>query len=319
MPFFVLQHELNISCSIGISVYPTDGEDFNDLLKHADSAMYKAKSAGRNQFCVFQPGMFAEINNRMHYETLLRTALERQELALYFQPQLNLQGQLLGVELLLRWFSPKLGEVPPSQFIPIAEELGLINKIGDWVLEQAIQQLSHWQKDYASIPVCSINIAVSQLNQPDFISKLEGYLHRFQVKGQQLMLEVTESQLTKQGHFLTHKLQQLAHLGVCLSVDDFGTGFSNLAQLKNLDVDQLKIDKSFVDNIYCNEKDKVIVEATIYMAHSLGMEVVAEGVENADQVTTLQALHCDLLQGYYFAKPMSADDFTSYLKNTSIT
>lgn len=315
MPFFILQHELNISCSIGISVYPTDSEDFNDLLKHADSAMYKAKSAGRNQFCVFQPGMFAEINERMHYETLLRSALERQELALYFQPQLNLQGQLSGVEVLLRWFSPKLGEVPPSQFIPIAEELGLINKIGEWVLEQAIQQLSHWQKDYKNIPTLSVNIAVSQLNQPHFISKLEGYLHRFQVNGQQLMLEVNESQLTKQGYLLTNKLQQLAQLGVCLSVDDFGTGFSNLAQLKNLDVAQLKIDNLLIEKMHSNEKGKVIVDAAIYMAQRLGMEVVAEGVETADQVAALRTLNCDLMQGYYFAKPMSADEFTHYLRN----
>lgn len=312
-PFTIYQHEFIISCSIGISLYPTNGEHFNDLLKHADSAMYKAKAGGRNQFSFFDASMHEEVNERVQLEHLLRNALERKELELYFQPLLNQHYQVNSVEVLLRWFSPTLGEVAPNLFIPIAEELGIINKIGDWVLRESCKKLKLWCQKHPQCPVLSVNVAVVQLHQPNFIDRLKGYLHKYNISGNQLMLEVTETQLAKQGQVLHSVLQQLAQIGVRLSVDDFGTGFSNLAQLKNLDVDQLKIDKSFISKIHLDPKDKVIVDATIYMAQHLGMEVVAEGVETADQVAALRTLNCDLMQGYYFAKPMSADEFTHYL------
>ena len=313
-PFTIDAHELNTSFSIGIAVYPNDGRDFNILLKHADNAMYHAKGKGRNTYQFFNKSMHQAAEQRQVFESALRQAIQNNQLALHYQPQTDIHGKVIAAEALLRWTHPEFGNVPPDQFIPVAEETGLIRSIGEWVLEQACIQLNQWNEKGLQIDSLSVNVALNQLHDRHFIDRLIARLKQYHIKPNQLMLEFTESQLAKEISQLQTQLQHIQSVGIPLSIDDFGTGYSNLGQLKHLKVNQLKIDRSFIKDSTTNAEDRAIVNAIVQMAHSLNISTIAEGVETAEQWHLLEDLKCDQLQGFHFHRPMPAIEMTALLQ-----
>jgi diguanylate cyclase (GGDEF)-like protein/PAS domain S-box-containing protein len=317
-PFNIDSHELSTSFSIGISIYPNDGLDFNILLKHADNAMYHAKGQGRNTYQFFNKSMHQAAEKRQIFESALRQAINNNEFTLHYQPQTNMQGKIVAAEALLRWHHPELGNVPPDLFIPLAEETGLIRSIGEWVLNEACTQLEHWNTMGLTLETLSVNVALSQLHDRHFVDRLHARLKQHNINPNQLMLEFTESQLAKEVTQLQTQLEQIQQLGVPLSIDDFGTGYSNLGQLKQLKVNQLKIDRSFIKDSTSNSEDKAIVNAIVQMAHSLNISTIAEGVETAEQWQLLESLHCDQLQGFHFHRPMLANDLTLQLQQRDL-
>jgi diguanylate cyclase (GGDEF)-like protein/PAS domain S-box-containing protein len=306
----VLGHALNVSCSVGIALYPQDGSDLDELMRRADAAMYEAKSAGRDAARSFDPSIDAAIRERQQMEQLLRLALERQELALVYQPQFDAKTRaVVGVEALLRWHSAELGAVSPAQFIPVAEESGLILPIGRWVLHEACAQWLRWQGIEgvkARALTLSVNLSAAQLADPELVPDIG---RRFASQGceqARLILEITESHLMADADLAVDLLNRIKALGLQLAVDDFGTGYSSLAYLKRFPIDKLKIDQSFVRDMLEDAADLAIVRATIALGHSLGLSIVAEGVETAEQAHALTSMGCDELQGYHLARPMSA-------------
>ena len=309
-------HELNVSCSVGIAVYPGDGSDIDELMRRADAAMYEAKTTGRDMARFYSLETDQRALARQTMEQHLRRALERQELSLHYQPRLAAQGgRLLGVEALLRWNSPALGAVPPSEFIPIAEETGMIRAIGNWVLEQACEQWVRWQALHSSgarhahaHPLAdlsvSVNLSAVQLADPLLVSDIQALLLRTGMAAHRLELEITESQLMDNPHAAEQQLAALKALGVQLSIDDFGTGYSSLAYLKRFDIDRLKVDKSFVRDMLAIPADMAITRAIIALGHTLGLKIVAEGVEDLATAQVLGALGCEELQGYHFSRPL---------------
>ncbi len=304
--------------SIGITLFPEDGDEVSGLLRNADLAMYQAKDQGRNNFQFYRREQQAKVVENLALETLLRHALPRDELFLHYQPQVEtVSNRLLGMETLLRW-QPAEGEpVSPTKFIPLAEETGLIVPIGDWVLQQACAQNKAWQE--AGLPPLRVAVNVSgvQFKQTDFVARVESILAESGLAPRYLELELTESFIMKDIEQTRQTLQGLKRLGVHLAVDDFGTGYSSLSYLKNFPIDRLKIDQSFVRDISRNSNDAAITTAIIAMGHSLGMKVIAEGVETKEQLDFLRRHRCDEIQGYYFGRPMSKDDFTRYLQQSS--
>ncbi len=311
-------HELNVSCSVGIAVYPEDGGDIDELMRRADAAMYEAKTTGRDMALFYSMETDQRAVARQTMEQQLRRALERHELSLHYQPRLSAQGaQLLSVEALLRWTSPVLGSIPPSEFIPIAEETGMIRAIGSWVLQQACEQWVRWQQlvldagvgDAASPhPLArvsiSVNLSAAQMSDPALVTDIEALLLRTGMPAHRLELEITESQLMDNAHAAEQQLAALKALGVQLSIDDFGTGYSSLAYLKRFDIDRLKVDKSFVRDMLANPADMAITRAIIALGHTLGLRIVAEGVEDLATAQVLSALDCEELQGYHFSRPL---------------
>ncbi|UCU98097.1 EAL domain-containing protein [Acidovorax radicis] len=309
-------HELNVSCSVGIAVYPEDGNDIDELMRRADAAMYEAKTTGRDMALFYSVETDQRAVARQTMEQQLRRALERQELSLHYQPRLSAQGALLlGVEALLRWNSPALGAIPPSEFIPIAEETGMIRAIGNWVLQQACEQWARWQPTSAGVagataahPLAdvsiSVNLSAAQLSDPELIGDIKALLGRTGMPADRLELEITESQLMDNAHAAEQQLAALKALGVQLSIDDFGTGYSSLAYLKRFDIDRLKVDKSFVRDMLRNPADMAITRAIIALGHTLGLKIVAEGVEDQATAQVLGALDCEELQGYHFSRPL---------------
>lgn len=309
-------HELNVSCSVGIAVYPGDGSDIDELMRRADAAMYEAKTTGRDMARFYSLETDQRALARQTMEQHLRRALERQELSLHYQPRLAAQGgRLLGVEALLRWNSPALGAVPPSEFIPIAEETGMIRAIGNWVLAQACEQWVRWQALHSSgarhahaHPLAdlsvSVNLSAVQLADPLLVSDIQALLLRTGMAAHRLELEITESQLMDNPHAAEQQLAVLKALGVQLSIDDFGTGYSSLAYLKRFDIDRLKVDKSFVRDMLAIPADMAITRAIIALGHTLGLKIVAEGVEDLATAQVLGALGCEELQGYHFSRPL---------------
>ena len=309
-------HELNVSCSVGIAVYPEDGGDIDELMRRADAAMYEAKTTGRDMALFYSAETDQRAVARQTMEQQLRRALERQELSLHYQPRLAAKGgQLLGVEALLRWNSPALGNIPPSEFIPIAEETGMIRAMGGWVLQQACEQWARWQAPQGrhSAPArvypladisISVNLSAAQLADPLLVSDIEALLARNGMPAHRLELEITESQLMDNAHAAEQQLAALKSLGVQLSIDDFGTGYSSLAYLKRFDIDRLKVDKSFVRDMLSNPADMAITRAIIALGHTLGLRIVAEGVEDLATAQVLSALDCEELQGYHFSRPL---------------
>jgi len=309
-------HELNVSCSVGIAVYPEDGGDIDELMRRADAAMYEAKTTGRDMALFYSAETDQRAVARQTMEQQLRRALERQELSLHYQPRLAAKGgQLLGVEALLRWNSPALGNIPPSEFIPIAEETGMIRAMGGWVLQQACEQWARWQAPrgghaaparvypLADVSI-SVNLSAAQLADPLLVSDIEALLARNGMPAHRLELEITESQLMDNAHAAEQQLAALKSLGVQLSIDDFGTGYSSLAYLKRFDIDRLKVDKSFVRDMLSNPADMAITRAIIALGHTLGLRIVAEGVEDLATAQVLSALDCEELQGYHFSRPL---------------
>ena len=314
-PINIDEHELYIRGSIGISMYPSDGENPIELLRNADSAMYKAKQ-NRNSYQFYTEDMTIRAMERVSLETGLRQALKQNEFVVYYQPQINgLSGALIGLEALVRWNHPVFGMVPPSTFIPFAEEVGLIVSIDRWVMNKAINQIEQWYKMGFNPGVLAINLSVKQLQHHDSISELERIFTQTDFKPQWLELEVTESQIMQNPEESIAILKQISSRGVKLAIDDFGTGYSSLSYLKRLPLDKLKIDKSFVDGLPDDDEDVSIAQAIIALTKSLKLEVIAEGVETVEQKDFLVENGCVNIQGYFYAQPMPAEEIEKvYLK-----
>ncbi|BCG64101.1 MAG: hypothetical protein methR_P1867 [Methyloprofundus sp.] len=304
-----------IKMSMGIALIPDNGNNAHEILSHADAAMYQAKHSGRNTFIFFSEKLQEQANERRQLEEDLRHALELKQLTLFFQPQINELGLITGVEALIRWLHPRHGFVSPVTFIPIAEESGLILEIGRWVLQMACQQFNKFcAADTAgALTHIAVNVSAHQLHHPDFLQHVEQAISQSGLQAQQLTLEVTESMMVADTEDTIEKMHQLKQLGVCFSMDDFGTGYSSLSYLKRLPLAQLKIDKSFVDDIASDASDRVIVKTIISMAQHLNLRVIAEGVENDIQATYLKQAGCSHFQGYLYSKPVDADQLISLL------
>jgi PAS domain S-box-containing protein len=314
-PFMLNEHEVFVTGSIGISLYPDDGGDSDTLLKSADAALYHAKDVGRNGYQFYNKSMNATAFQRLLLENSLRKALKREEFLLHFQPQIDVaSGAMIGAEALIRWRQPDLGLVSPADFIPLAEETGLILAIGEWVLRQACAQSKTWQATGFDSLRCAINISGRHFWQNQFLNVLDEVVRTTGVDPRCLELEITESVLMRSGTEAVSILNQLKARGLRIAVDDFGTGYSSLSYLTRFPIDALKIDQSFVRDIVTDPSDAAVIAAIIAMARSLGIDVIAEGVETAEQLTLLQQQGCRLMQGHLFGRPCPADEFEALLK-----
>lgn len=315
-PYQLLGHELILTASIGIAIYPQNGNDFDTLIKHADVAMYRAKNSGRNSYRYYTEEMQAKSARNLMLENALRHALQQNQLVVNYQPQISIKaGQLIGAEALLRWHHPELGLISPAEFIPIAEDSGQIYRIGTWVLRTAIQQLKSWID--AGIPpmIIAVNLSALQFRHaglPDLVTSL---LNEIGLPAQYLELELTESVAMDEPLEAIAVMDNLHGRGVRMSIDDFGTGYSSLNYLKKFKVYKLKIDQSFIRDINTDPEDKAIVTAIINMAHSLGFQTIAEGVETAEQLDFLRAQDCDEVQGYHYSKPLNAEQFAAFARD----
>ncbi|MBI3620881.1 MAG: EAL domain-containing protein [Nitrospirae bacterium] len=312
-PFVVSDHELFIGLSIGISLFPNDGEDAETLLKHADAAMYRAKDQGRNNYQLYSPELNVMVRERLLMETNLRHAVNRQEFTLHYQPLFDVHtGRIISTEALVRWQHPEAGMIPPIKFISLAEELGLIVPLGEWVLRTACLQNKAWEAaGLPPIPV-AVNVSARQLKDASFPKMLARILSETGLSPDRLELELTENIMQDYDRAAT-LLAELHIMGVGISIDDFGTGYSSLSYLKRLPIHKLKIDRSFVSQIATEKDDSAIVAAIITMAHSLDLKVVAEGVETQAQLDYLAALQCDEAQGYLFSRPLAEKDVTKFM------
>ncbi|MEW8068054.1 MAG: EAL domain-containing protein [Candidatus Thiodiazotropha endolucinida] len=322
-PMIIGEHELVVTASIGITLYPNDGDDSDKLIRHADRAMYEAKQQGRNTYRFFTQALTEGALERLMMENDLRRAVARNELILHYQPIVNLETrQLQGIEALVRWQHPEQGLIAPGLFIELAEEIGIIGEIGQWVLRAACSQLAKWDRDGFKVPRISVNLSVQQIDREGLITMVSEELNSSGLSPERLELEVTESMLIRNPELSRTVLSELRTLGVKFAIDDFGTGYSSLAYLKLLPLDHLKIDQSFVRDIGKDANDETIVRAIIAMSKSLGLESVAEGVEEAHQARFLQQAGSDLAQGYLYSRPLPADEiFRNWIRteNTETT
>ena len=302
------------TASIGVTLFADRQENVDDLLQRADLAMYQAKAAGRNTLRFFDPVMQAVVTTRVGLETGLREAVVGQQFLLHYQPQVDSGGRVLGAEALLRWQHPQRGLVFPGEFIPVIEETGLILPVGQWVLETACERLVDWATQPAMAHLTlAVNVSARQFHQPDFVARVLSALERSGANPQRLKLELTESLLIKDVEDVVAKMVALKNRGVCFSLDDFGTGYSSLSYLKRLPLDQLKIDQSFVRDIQIDPNDAAIARTIIALAHSLGLDVLAEGVETELQLSFLGSAGCPVFQGYLFSRPLPQSDFEMYV------
>jgi diguanylate cyclase (GGDEF)-like protein len=310
------QRDLHITTSIGVSVYPEDGQDADALIKNADTAMYQAKENGRQNFQFFKPAMYTRAVERHSIEEGLRCALERHEFTLQYQPIIDLaSGELTGAEALLRWEHPTRGLLLPAQFIPIAEDCGLIVPIGKWVLQQACEQARAWANAGLPATTMAVNVSAMEFADENFLNGLFSVLSATGIEPRVLQLELTESVLMKRAEAAAGVLQYLREWGVKVAIDDFGTGYSSLSYLRRFTVDALKIDQSFVRQISTGGRDAAIVTAVITLARNLDLLVVAEGVETREELEFLRARNCDKAQGYYFGCSMPPREFARLLKD----
>ena len=315
LPWITQSGQFDVTSSIGIALYPDDGSDAQTLLKHADSAMYRAKELGRNNFQFFTEELNAMMTERLELETGLRRALERNQFCLYYQPRVDIRtGAITGAEALLRWRASDQEMMQPGKFIPVAEETGLIVPIGEWALREACQQNLAWQQAGLSPLVVAVNVSLRQFQRDDFLQTVSSVLQQTGLAAAALELEVTESSVMHNAERLIDMLSNIRALGVHISVDDFGTGYSSLSYLKRFPVDRLKIDRSFVQDILVDKDSEAIVRTIIALGHNLGLKLVAEGVESAEQVAYLLANGCDELQGFYYGRPMPAHEFELLLR-----
>ncbi len=312
-PFVFLGKEMHVNASLGISVFPQSGTTVSDLVKNADIAMYLSKQS-KTPYVFFDDSMAENINKRLTIENELRNVILRNELNVFYQPQFSLStGKLIGMEALVRWQHPEKGLIPPNDFIGLAEETGQIHMIGEWVLQTACLTLKNWIERGASPIRVAVNLSNLQLEDEEIINKISATLNSTQLPHKLLELEITESAVMNNEQLVIDKLEVLKNLGIKLAIDDFGTGYSSLSYLKRLPINLLKIDRSFVNNSLSNKADEDIIKTIIVLAHSMGVEVIAEGVETREQSTLLEELHCDYVQGYYFGKPMPAEEFEKLL------
>jgi diguanylate cyclase (GGDEF)-like protein/PAS domain S-box-containing protein len=314
-PYNINGHTLHVTPSLGISVYPNDGDDTATLIKNADCAMYQVKKLGRNNYEFFDKEMDAIAVDQLSLENGLRFALERNELELVYQSQIDLKtGAIVGAEAQLRWNHPELGLIMPNRFISILEESGLIGPIGEWIIGTACQQNRKWQAEGLPPITIAVNLSAVQLQQKQFVDMLSSQLEKTGLQPGQLDLEITESVIMNNAESTINVLQKLKEIGVRLSVDDFGTGYSSLSYLKRFPIDSLKIDRSFVRDLANDNNGAAITSTIIAIAKQLNLTVIAEGVETIDQLNFLYSNDCDQIQGFYFSKPLSADDFAIHLK-----
>jgi diguanylate cyclase (GGDEF)-like protein len=310
-PLVAGARNIQTSVSIGIVVYPDAGEP-TKLLAQADAAMQAAKRAGRGTYALFESHMHNDIADQLDLINDLRQAIDLGQLELHYQPKIDGRRHLIcGVEALLRWHHPERGTVSPGVFIPIAERFGMINALGNWVIEEACRQMEVWAKAGVHMRV-AINLSVHQLREADLVSRIESALRRHGIKASQLLCEITESVAMQDIAATQRTLDELGQVGVYLSIDDFGTGYSSLSYLRQLPARQLKIDRTFINDLDSSDDAKAVVDGVVRLAHALGLRVVAEGVETANQRDILLALNCDELQGFFFARPMSADKLLAW-------
>ncbi|MFW2374594.1 MAG: EAL domain-containing protein [Gammaproteobacteria bacterium] len=314
-PFMIDHHELGITPSIGIAIYPNDGENTEALLQCADSAMYRAKHSGRNTYCFFTSEMHKLASRTLQLENALRRALERNELLLHYQPQIDINSQeIIGCEALLRWNHPELGLISPAEFIPIAEDSGQILPIGEWVLRTAVKQNLAWQQAGFKPLVMAVNISAAQFRQLGLTVLVNQVLQEYKLEPHYLELELTESITMEDPLAAIEVIERLHKQGIRLSIDDFGTGYSSLSYLKRFKIHKLKIDQSFIRNIITDPEDEAIVDAVISLAKSLKLQTIAEGVETSQQLDFLRNKNCDEIQGYLISKPLPADEFEAFLR-----
>jgi diguanylate cyclase (GGDEF)-like protein/PAS domain S-box-containing protein len=308
-PFEIDGHEYFVSITIGISLFPDDGHDLNHLLKHADSALYRAKTDGKNSVLFYQPSMTEAANSHLSVRNQLRRAIERDELSISYQTQFSLKtNTIVGVEALLRWRSAKLGVIPPSLFIPVAESSGLILPIGQWVLENVCTQGQAWRASGCTLNRLAVNVSALQFRQPAFVQSVADALQASGLHPGHLELELTESVVMRDFAESACKIAGLREMGISIAIDDFGTGYSSLSYLERLPVDSLKIDQSFIRKIVPDQPRPALVTAIIGLAHSLGMQVLAEGIETEYQRDLLCELGCDQGQGFFYSRPVGAAD-----------
>ncbi|MDL2357288.1 MAG: EAL domain-containing protein, partial [Pseudomonadota bacterium] len=314
-PVMLGSKEFFVTCSIGVAVYPTDGAPPESLIEHADIAMYRAKKLGRNNFQFYTPAMNEEAMERVRIESALRNALERAQFVLHYQPQVDLaSGEIVGMEALIRWQHPELGMVAPSRFIGVAEETGLIVPIGAWVMRTACQQAQAWQQAGLGRLRVAVNLSARQFGAADLVAEIGAVLAETGLAPDCLEIELTESLFMSDVALAVDLLHRMKALGVNLSIDDFGTGYSSLSYLSRFPIDVLKIDRSFVAEITRDSNDAAIVASIIALAHNLKLAVIAEGVETAAQLDYLRRHGCDQIQGYFFSRPLAADDFAQLLR-----
>jgi diguanylate cyclase (GGDEF)-like protein/PAS domain S-box-containing protein len=307
-PFTVNDYELFVTCSVGVSLYPQDASDLNMLIRNADVAMYQAKARGRNNYQFYSPSMTGEGVERLRIEAMLRRSIDKGEIFLHYQPQVEIDsGRLIGVEALVRWQNPELGMVPPVRFIPLAEDIGFISQLGKWVLAEACRQMVRWQEQGLVVPKLAVNLSVRQFERGSIAGMVETVLRETGLEPHRLQLEVTESVIMNTGDTL-QCINDLREIGVGLAIDDFGTGYSSLAYLKQLPVQTLKIDRSFIKDISTDANDEAITVAIIQLGKSLNLSVIAEGVETAEQAAFLLRHGCNRAQGYYYSKPAPASE-----------
>ncbi|MEW6332425.1 MAG: EAL domain-containing protein [Pseudomonadota bacterium] len=315
-PFRVAGHDLFVTASLGITLYPFDDRGADDLLRNADVAMYRAKESGKNNFQFYVAEMTTIVSERLALENDLRFALERGELSLNYQPIADCRsGNIVGMEALLRWKHPERGMISPTLFIPLAEETGYIIPIGEWVLRTACEQCRHWQKKGFPSLYVAVNLSSRQFHQQDLTASIHRVLQETGLDPTRLALEITEGLIMQQAETSVNTLRELKAMGIRISIDDFGTGYSSLSYLKRFPIDVLKIDQSFVRDIPKDEDDAAIASTIITMAHSLGLKVVAEGVETPEQLNFMRGHYCDAMQGYYLSKPVPPEQFELLLKN----
>lgn len=312
-PFIIQGREIFIGTSIGISVFPDDTNRGSDLVKYADTAMYQAKENGRNQYCFYTKEMGNIAKGRLNLLAELRKAIKQNELVLYYQPQYDLKtGKMIGLEALIRWLHPRRGLLPPAAFLPEAEKSDLIIHLGEWVLNRAAQQVNDWheqkllsKQDKFRI---AVNISAKHFQQKEFMPGLREVLKKYDINNNWLELEITEQSLVTDIEKMIIQFDEIKKMNISLAIDDFGTGYSSMSYLKKFPIDTLKIDRSFIKDINVDQDDEAIIKAIIQMAHSLGIQVLAEGVETDFQKQFLQNLDCDMVQGYFYSKPLPAED-----------
>jgi len=318
-PIVIDNHKLYVGMSVGVSIFPDDGEDVVELLKNADAAMYRAKENGRNGYHFYNEDMTVLATERIVLESALREALKNDEFIPYFQPQIDIKNRkIVGMELLMRWESPSMGLVSPAKFIPLAEHTGLIVELDRLVMKKAIKEFSTWYKKSLNPGRLSMNLAVKHLEADDFFDVLQDIIAVNGCCPKRLELEITESDIMNNPESSIAKLERISAMGIHLAVDDFGTGYSSLSYLKRMPINKLKIDKSFVDGLAHDEEDCAIAKTIIGLCSNLNLEVIAEGVEDQAQSDFLYKHGCNYIQGYLYAKPMKAKEMEEFLKNFSM-
>jgi len=318
--FYLNNQEFFVTATAGISVYPFDGESADKLIKNADIAMYKAKEKGKNQYLLCSAAMKDEIQLKMKLSNSLYRALERNELIIQYQPQISIATRnIIGTEALLRWYHPEMGIISPGLFIPLAEQSGLIGPIGEWVLRTACTQSKKWQD--AGLPAIrmAVNVSIVQFRNPNLVSQVRNTLKEIGLDPKYLELEITESIAVNESDYVIQVLGDLKELGISISIDDFGTEYSSLSRLNMMPIDRIKMDTQFIRGISRSDKEKAIAKGIINLAHNLGLKVIAEGVENEIQLKFLSQNRCDEVQGYYFYRPINAEDIELILKNEMVS